>query len=109
MAIMNIMITSLLQKNSDKYYTYYYIRLLLQVTPDKSQWLEFDSQGGEAGVSSFILSGSPILEQLLIASSRHPQVLKRIQTALKGLQDAGAIIPDEFKMLWAHFEKEIRK
>jgi hypothetical protein len=86
-----------------------YIRLLLQLTPDKSQWLEFDSQRGEAGVSGFILSSSPILEQLLIASSRHPQVLKRIQTALKGLQDAGAIIPDEFKMLWAHFEKEIRK
>jgi hypothetical protein len=84
-----------------------YIRLLLQVTPDKNQWLAFESQGG-AGSSEFILSGSPILEQLLIASSRHPDLLTRIASALKRLADAGVEIPLEFLQLWKHFEKEIR-
>lgn len=84
-----------------------YIRLLLQVTPDKSQWLAFESQGC-AGSSEFILSGTPILEQLLIASSRHSELLKRIASALKRLCDAGVEIPQEFLLLWKHFEKEIR-
>lgn len=84
-----------------------YIRLLLQVTPDKNQWLAFESQGC-AGSGEFILSGTPILEQLLIASSRHPELLKRIASALKRLSDAGVEIPQEFLLLWKHFEKEIR-
>lgn len=85
-----------------------YIRLLLQVTPDKNQWLTFESQGGIGNAGEFILSGSPILEQLLMASSRHPEVLKRIQAAIKRLTQAGADIPPEFSLLWKHFEKEIR-
>jgi len=84
-----------------------YIRLLLQVCPDKSQWLSVDSQG-EGGSSEFILSGSPILEQLLIASSRHPELLKRIASALKRLSVAGVEIPQEVLLLWKHFEKEAR-
>lgn len=84
-----------------------YIRLLLQVTPDKYQWMTFESKGGENSVEDFI-SGSPILEQLLLASSRHPQVLKRIQGAIKRLNQAGADIPEEFMLLWKHFEKEVR-
>jgi hypothetical protein len=84
-----------------------YIRLLLQATPDKNQWLAFESQGG-TGSSEFILSGTPILEQLLIASSRHPELLKRIASALKRLSVAGVEIPQEFLLLWKHFEKEIR-
>jgi hypothetical protein len=84
-----------------------YIRLLLQVTPNKNQWLVYESQGG-SGSSEFILSGTPILEQLLIATSRHPEILKRIASALKRLSDAGVEIPQDFLLLWKHFEKEIR-
>lgn len=84
-----------------------YIRLLLQVTPDKNQWLAFESQGG-ATSGDFFLAGSPILEQLLLASSRHPSVLIRMQSAIKRLTQAGAVIPPEFLKLWEHFEKEIR-
>ena len=86
-----------------------YLCLLLQVTPDKNDWLSLDSQTGEAGNDGdFMLSGSPVFEQLLIASSRHPQVLKRIDSAIKRLKLAGAEIPEEFSMLWKHFEKGIR-
>ncbi len=86
-----------------------YLGLLLQVTPDKNDWLSLDSQTGEAGNDGdFMLSGSPVFEQLLIASSRHPQVLKRIDSAIKRLKLAGAEIPEEFSMLWKHFEKGIR-
>lgn len=86
-----------------------YLCLLLQVTPDKNDWLSLDSQTGEAGnAGDFILSGSPVFEQLLIASSRHPQVLKRIHSAIERLNQAEAEIPEEFSMLWKHFEKEIR-
>lgn len=84
-----------------------YIRLLLQVTPDKNQWLTFESQSN-AAIGDFFLAGSPILEQLLLASSRHPSVLTRMQSAIKHLTQAGADIPQEFLDLWKHFEKEIR-
>lgn len=83
-----------------------YIRLLLQETPDKNQWLAFESQIGTTSVE-FFLAGSPILEQLLLATSRHPTTLKRIQSAIKHLAKAGADIPQEFLLLWKHFEKEI--
>lgn len=86
-----------------------YLSLLLQVTPDKNDWLGSESKAGETGgTGDFILSGSPVFEQLLIASSRHPQVLKRIQSAIKRLKQAGAEIPEEFLKLWKHFEKDIR-
>lgn len=86
-----------------------YLSLLLQVSPDKNDWLGSDSQTGKAGdAESFILSDSPVFEQLLIASSRHPQVLKRIHSAIKRLKQAGADIPHEFLMLWKHFEKDVR-
>lgn len=84
-----------------------YLRLLLQVTPDKTQWLGFESREGE-GSSAFFLAGSPILEQLLLAASRHPQVLRRIQGAIRRLTQAGAEIPQAFSLLWKYFEKEIR-
>lgn len=86
-----------------------YLSLLLQITPDKNDWLGSESKAGETGgTGDFILSGSPVFEQLLIASSRHPQVLKRIQSAIKRLKQAGAEIPEEFLKLWKHFEKDIR-
>lgn len=86
-----------------------YLGLLLQVTPDKNDWLSLDSQAGEAAsTGDFVLSGSPVFEQLLIASSRHPQVLKRIGSAIKRLKQAKVEIPEEFSMLWKHFEKETR-
>jgi hypothetical protein len=84
-----------------------YIRLLLQETPDKNQWLAFEAQHGAANVD-FFLAGSPIFEHLLLATSRHPATLKRIQSAIKHLTLAGAVIPPEFLDLWKHFEKEIR-
>ncbi len=84
-----------------------YLSLLLQVTPDKNAGLGSESKaGGTGGTGDFILSDSPVFEQLLIASSRHPEVLKRIGSAIKRLKQAGAEIPEEFLKLWKHFEKE---
>lgn len=85
-----------------------YLRLLLQ----------FKSGGGKNspgrkkaignGESDFILSDELILEELLIASSRHPDVLKRVSATLKRLQKAAVPIPEEFAKLWKHFEKGLR-
>jgi hypothetical protein len=83
-----------------------YIRLLLQVTPEKNQWLSFDSQSA-GGSGEFIFSGNPIFESLLLASSRYPEVLKRIDETLERLKTAEVEIPEAFLQLWKHFEKEI--
>lgn len=82
-----------------------YIRLLLQVTPDKKLWLGFEMKGG-IGSGEFITSGTPILEQLLLASSRHPELLKRIASAITRLEQAEVEIPTEFSSLWKHFKSE---
>lgn len=84
-----------------------YVRLLLQVSPDKDQWLLFDAKGSGDSASSIIFSDSPIFEQLLIASSRHPKLLKRISNLLERLKTSGVDIPQEFSALWSHFEKEL--
>jgi hypothetical protein len=85
-----------------------YVRLLLQVHPDKNDWLSFDSEDSYGSASSLIFSDSPIFEQLLMASSRHPKILKRIELLLKRLTASGVDIPDNFKELWVHFAKEIK-
>ena len=85
-----------------------YLTLLLQVTPVKGQWLSFDGDGGGSNGEAF-LSGNPILEQLLIVSSRHPALLKRIEDSLQRLNSAEVEIPEDFQKLWRHFKKGIGK
>lgn len=84
-----------------------YLRLLLQVNPEKSQWLSIEDHTGK-GNGDFFLSENPILEQLLVASSRHPQLLGRIDNSLKRLVAAGVDIPSKFSDLWKHFKKEVK-
>ena len=84
-----------------------YVRLLLQVHPDKTHWLSFDSNALGDNESSIVFSDSPIFEQLLIASSRHPKLLNRIYSLIERLKASGVKIPDEFSALWVHFEKEV--
>lgn len=84
-----------------------YIQLMLQVSPDKNQWMSFDGGFSDGGISSFVFSDSPILEQLLLAASRHPVLLKRIQKMLVKLEDADVQVPEDFRKLWSYFEKEI--
>lgn len=84
-----------------------YMRLLLQAEPDKNQWMAADGDGQSPDLGK-IFSGPDIFEQLLIASSRHPQLLKRIAELLKRLKNAGIEVPEEFQDLWVHFRKEIK-
>lgn len=84
-----------------------YFQLMLQVKPDKNQWMSFDKGFSDIGSSSFVFSDSPILEQLLIAASRHPELLKRINKMLMKLEESEVTVPEEFRKLWVHFEKEI--
>ena len=85
-----------------------YVRLLLQVKPDKNYWLSFGEVGSSSNASDFIFSDSPIFEQLLLASSRYPQLLKRINDLLRRLKESGIEIPDSFNRLWVHFEEELK-
>ncbi len=84
-----------------------YVRLLLQVYPDKNQWIAFDKNVSGNNESSIIFSDSPIFEQLLIAASRHPNLLKRISSLIERLKSSGIEIPKDFGALWEHFEKEV--
>jgi hypothetical protein len=86
-----------------------YVRLLLQVHPNKNDWLSSDSDDSDGSASSPIFTDSPIFEQLLMASSRHPKVLKRIELLLKRLTASGVAIPEDFRVLWVHFAKEIKR
>lgn len=85
-----------------------YLTLLLQITPDKGQWLSFDGDGEGSSGEAF-LSGNPILEQLLIVSSRHPELLKRIEYSLQRLNVAEVEIPADFQQLWQEFRKGMGK
>ncbi len=85
-----------------------YLTLLLQVTPDKGQWLAFDGDGGGGSGEAF-LTGNPILEQLLIVSSRHPKLLNRIEDSLQRLKSAEVEIPEDFQQLWKQFRKGMGK
>jgi len=84
-----------------------YLQLLLKFSPDKNQWLSLDGKGnGIAG--EFFLSDSPIFEQLMLAASRQPKLLKRIETTLKRFKAADVPVPDEFLRLWKYFRKELK-
>jgi len=85
-----------------------YLNLLLQVSPEKHQWLSFEENTG-MGSGEVVLAGNPILEQLLIASSRHPKLLVRVADSLDRLKAANVSIPDDFSGLWEHFKKELPK
>lgn len=85
-----------------------YLRLLLQIERGNG----FASTGikqilGSSG-ADVQFSEALILEELLIASSRSPDVLKRISAALLSFSKAKVEIPESFMKLWKHFQKEIR-
>lgn len=52
-----------------------------------------------------MLGAFPLLEQLLVAASRHPERLRSIDKAVKRLEriDGGEVIPEEFKNIWPQF------
>ena len=85
-----------------------YLRLLLRIERGSG----FASTGikqilGSTG-ADIQFSEALILEELLIASSRSPDVLKRISAALLRFNKAKVEIPESFMKLWKHFQKEIR-
>lgn len=84
-----------------------YLHLLLQQQPDKQLWQAIDSHG-EAGNGSHAFNDMPLLEQLLMATSRQPALLQKVASTLKNFENAGVIIPEELKQLWKHFGKESR-
>jgi hypothetical protein len=84
-----------------------YLRLLLQLNPDKNEWLSRDKDGRFGADAGSILLGDPIFEQLLIASSRHPKLLIRIARLIDELESSKVAIPDDFSALWAVFGKGI--
>lgn len=86
-----------------------YLRLLLQVNPDKNEWLSRGKGDGSGADAGSILSGEPIFEQLLMASSRHPKLLIRIAKLIGELKSSGVDIPKDFADLWAVFGKGVKR
>ncbi len=86
-----------------------YIGLLLQGTPDKTQWLAFERghRNSDSIGAASLLAETPILEQLLWASSRNPRLLMRVKQLLVDLDKAGVDMPEKFMKLWKSFEKEV--
>jgi hypothetical protein len=84
-----------------------YLRLLLQVNPDKNEWLSYDKFNGSRTNANSIFSGDPIFEQLLIAASRHPKILSRIAKLIQDLKSSKVEIPSDFAELWKVFDKEV--
>lgn len=84
-----------------------YVRLLLETQPSKAQWLAFESTGNEAqaAINALMSSDSPLFEQLMVAASRHPEVIERIGKLIERLKIAQVEIPSEFADLWSHFAK----
>jgi len=86
-----------------------YVRLLLDIKPDKAQWMDLEQTEGndQAAFETMLSSKSPLFEMLMVASSRHPEVIERINKLIKRLKEAGIEIPSEFNKLWRHFAKEL--
>lgn len=84
-----------------------YLRLLLQIHPDKNEWLSFDKQNKFGTGYGSIFSGEPLFEQLLLASARHPKALERISNLMSQLKLSEVKVPKDFDDLWKVFEKEI--
>ena len=82
-----------------------YLRLLLNFNGPKEKWITTGGHHVTSGDGELIFSDEPILEQLLIASSRYPEVLRRISRSLERLRKAKVEIPEEFGKIWVHFEK----
>lgn len=82
-----------------------YIRLLLHADASKEQWdgadeEKIDGNGGD--LFGFDLS-SGLLEQLLLAASRRPEQLTRVDQLIKRMRRMGVPVPEEFQSLWKHF------
>lgn len=88
-----------------------YIGLLLQGTPNKTQWLAFENEHGNtqsmAGAAASLFTETPIFEQLLWASSRNPHLIMRVKQLLTDLDKADVKVPEKFMKLWKSFEKEV--
>ena len=80
-----------------------YIRLLLKNEPNKAQWLGIERELKGCSLYDGLNWNSPIFEQLMLAASRHPDQLKRIDLLLTRLVKIEAVIPEEFSSLWKHF------
>ena len=80
-----------------------YIRLLLQNEPDKEKWMAMEKTMVNGRGIGGLDWKMPIFEQLMIAASRYPEQLKRIDQLLKKLEDLDSIIPKEFLELWGQF------
>jgi hypothetical protein len=80
-----------------------YIRLLLQNEPDKEKWMAMEKTMANGRGIGGLDWEMPIFEQLMIAASRYPEQLKRIDQLLKKLEDLDSIIPKEFLELWGQF------
>lgn len=86
-----------------------YLRLLLQIHPEKNEWLSFDNKNQSVVGYGSILSGEPLFEQLLLASARHPKSLNRISNLISQLKSSDVIIPKDFAELWKVFESEVSR
>ena len=87
-----------------------YLQMLLEVKPDKNflSAIERQSQLDLEVLGSYLLSNTPLFEQLLLAASRHQQVLKRVAKTVHKMREADVELPEEFLCLWTHFEERMR-
>ncbi len=86
-----------------------YIRLLLQTEPNKDQWFSMELTPKGIGDEVLIDFEQPIFEQMMLAASRRPDQLIRIDLLVSRLHKLGALIPDDFLSLWQHFKPLVPK
>lgn len=85
-----------------------YVRLLLQTQPDKAQWLGMESVQSlkGTGLAEVLDFGEPLFEQLMLAASRHPQVIRRVDDLVRRLRETDIELPPDFAEIWSHFVLE---
>ncbi len=98
-------IFSLLLKNQQRFFEY--LRFLLVRNPDKDLLLSDcpDTKVNSSGHSRQFITGA-VYEDLLIAASRSPEKLQRVDSVLRRLKEETteeAIVPPEFLEFWEHF------
>ena len=99
-------IFTLLLKNQQRFFEY--LRFLLAQSPDKDQLLSESphAKGRAAGFSGQFIAAA-VYEDLLIAASRSPEKLQRVDAVLRRLREQApdeAIVPPEFLEFWDHFK-----
>jgi hypothetical protein len=94
-----------------------FLRILLLILMDEETGPGTLATLGEAGsgtTAQFLEAlGIPLFEELVRASSRHPEKITRISELLDELTDNGKnpdIVPDDFRSLWRVFaEHSVRQ